>query len=196
MLEKRSLSTNSETPISCLEVSAKATPTVLTPSLTASLSARMTGAASISVWANSSSSTLPRFPGLALFPKRHLVDILPPSDSYNSIRSCFVVSASRRNDCATAWDKVTDGRPSGFAALILPSFLMTVWVYRSFAEGSVSSLSLRDVRATVNSPCSDVWLHSRRPSQMLRSSLLGRTASRCLQAWAAKRDGRELSTRL
>lgn len=106
VLENRSVSTYSLTPISCKLVSANAIPTVLTLSLTCSFNARITGAASKSVFVKSRSSTALKFPGLALFPNFHFVVPFPPpapfSASQISILSCFVVKASRRKVCATA----------------------------------------------------------------------------------------------
>lgn len=133
VLENSSLSTNSLTPISCMLVSANATPTVLTLSLTCSLSATMTGAASKSVLVNRRFSTAVKFPGDALLARVHFVvprPTPPPSGCQISTRSCFVVSASRRKACATACERTTEGRPSGSVAVGDPRYLRTVCVLK------------------------------------------------------------------
>lgn len=66
VLEKRSLSTNSATPISRFEASAKATPTILVSPLPDSLTAMTIGAVDMSSLTNSRSSTSCRLPGDAL----------------------------------------------------------------------------------------------------------------------------------
>lgn len=98
------------------------------------------GADLISVFAKIRSSTSCMLPGdayksnlvnknfikvanaLTCFDKPNLeADFLPPSGVQISIRSCFTVSASRRNSFASVRDSVTDGKP----AVLFPKNLMT-----------------------------------------------------------------------
>jgi hypothetical protein len=129
-LDNKSLSGNSETPISRADASAKATPTVFTPpSRLLRRTAITIGALSKSVLENNKSSTSCRLPGDARrTSSQRLPDALlplPPSGAHISIRSCRVVSASRRKILATVEESVTEGSES----LPLPSCLMTerVW---------------------------------------------------------------------
>ena len=136
VFEYKSVSLNSLTPNSNWLVSANATPTLFPSfSFPFNLIAIIIGFANKSAPPfappNNKSSTWLKLPGLASFDNFHLNPVPPPlSEVKISILNCFVVSASRRKEFATAWERVTEGSPRGseVEGEGFPKYFKTVWV--------------------------------------------------------------------
>lgn len=139
VLEKRSFSAYSATPISRLVASANATPTVFRPSCALTRSASTMGFDTTSALRNSRSSTSCRLPGDACLLICH-APLRRPEPSFGdqiSMRSCFAVSASRRKLLAADTDSVQDGSPP--LSPFFPRYLSTDCVLNTVSATNSAS---------------------------------------------------------